>query len=564
MASLPRALAGLLAAATVALAVTLAEPEPPSAEANVACDLGVAGSAPVTGAVGLGNPVGDVCDELADSAVGAALEPLKDAAGSIGKGVFGEITRWAADGAVWLLGEVVKLTNETTTPDLLGKGFLRQYRQMAEIAAVMALAMLLLAVFEALGGGQPGMLLRVFLFNLPLAALATSAAYVVVQLLVATTDGFSELIAHGAAEDTRHFFKGAIEALGEAGGDLGGAAAGASGHGEAGGKAAGTVAAPLFVGFIAAILAAVAAFGVWIELLMRAAAIYAVALFMPLALAASIWPRWSGALRRTAELIAVVVFSKFVIVAIIALAASLLANSDGEIEHVLSAGALLLLACFSPLALFRLVPFAEGAVGSALNRPSPKGTGMRALHSASSSAQTMRRSALSNWGEIGGAKGGGARSTDSGRGLGSAKTGGGSAAASGGAASAGGAAALPFSAALSASQASKGAGEKLGQTATAQLGSESGEQRSGAQRPRGAGSEGTATAASQGKQSPPRAKGESSAAPGGQSGRRKASPSPEPKSASGGEASVGDQKPPRPPGGAGVASGAGKESGASK
>ena len=84
---------------------------------------------------------------------------------------------------------------------------------------------------------------------------------------------------------------------------------------------------PLFVSFLAAIIGAFAAFFVWIELLMRDAAVYVVALFMPLALAASIWPRWSGALRRTGELIVVVIGSKFVIVSIIALAAGLVADT---------------------------------------------------------------------------------------------------------------------------------------------------------------------------------------------------------------------------------------------
>ena len=66
---------------------------------------------------------------------------------------------------------------------------------------------------------------------------------------------------------------------------------------------------------------------------MRDAAVYVVALFMPLALAASIWPRWSGSLRRTAELLAVVIGSKFVIVSIISLAAGLVAENDGRVEH---------------------------------------------------------------------------------------------------------------------------------------------------------------------------------------------------------------------------------------
>ncbi len=41
--------------------------------------------------------------------------------------VFEQITNWVADGATWLIGEVVKEIEQTTTPDLTSKGFLSQY-----------------------------------------------------------------------------------------------------------------------------------------------------------------------------------------------------------------------------------------------------------------------------------------------------------------------------------------------------------------------------------------------------------------------------------------------------
>src|SRR5262249_34925976 len=146
-----------------------------------------------------------------------------------------------------------------------------------------------------------------------------------------------------------------------------------------------------------AILAAVAAFVVWIELLMRDAAIYASVLFLPFALAASVSPRWSVALKRTAELIVVIVLSKFVIVAVIALAASLLANSQGEAEQILAAGALLMVASFAPFWLFRLAPFAESAVSSAFHRQSSSGAIVRGTELGS--AHLMRRAALAHWAE---------------------------------------------------------------------------------------------------------------------------------------------------------------------
>lgn len=545
-----------LAVATAAL--TFGDPSPPEAKANIACDIGVSPAAPITGALGIGDPVGDACNAVTGAALGALpnpLDPIKEAAQSIGSGIFNQITTWASDGAVWLLGEVVELTQKTTSPNLLSKGFLRQYRQMAAIAVVLAALMLIFAALEGLGRGEGSMLVRIFLVNVPVAAIATSAVYVVVQLLVATTDGFSEVIAHSTAADTREFFKSAVQALGEAGA-TGGAAVGTvasgPGAGTATGAGSGAVEVPLFVGFIAAIVAAFAAFLVWVELLMRDAAIYAVALFMPLAIAASIWPRWMSALRRTGELVIVVVFSKFVIVSIIALAASLLANTGGKVEHVLAAGALLLLACFAPFVLFKLVPFAEGAVSSAYSRQSAGGASVRTVEFASS-VQMMRRAALANW-AAGNTKGGGSGGGNGGSPGGGSKgrSGGGGGGSSGGGASAGagetagasggaaGVAALPVAAGVGAARESKAAGERLAGTGTGQAGAEAGNHSAGAGSSASGGAE----------QRPPRP-GAADRASGGEQGSSSSpasSTSAEPTEARGGKAPGSEAKPPRPSG----------------
>jgi hypothetical protein len=531
------------AVAVALAALTFGNPNPPEAKANVACDIGVSPAAPITGALGIGNPLGDACDAITDPVLGVAghvLDPLKDAAKSLSDGVFNQITTWASDGAVWLLGEVVELTQKTTSPDLLSKGFLRQYRQMASIATVLAALMLLFAVLESLGRGDGAMLWRVFLVNVPLAAIATSAAYVVVTLLIATCDGFCEVIAHSTASDTRTFFKGAVQALAEAGGAAGAAAGTAStgaGAGTVSGAAAGAAEVPLFVGFIAAIAAAFAAFLVWIELLMRDAAIYVVALFAPMAIAASIWPRWTSALRRTAELLIVLVFSKFVIVAIIALAASLLAHTEGKVEQVLAAGALLLLACFAPFVLFKLVPFAEGAVSSAYSRQGAGGVAVQAVQ-LGGSVSMMRRAARANWG-------GGSQGDGSGSGHGGSSGGGGgksrpgeAAGASGGAA---GVAALPVAAGVGAAKASKGASERLAGTAIGQETTEAGSHSAGAS--------GAATGAKQasgGEEHAPRPRPAQGASGGEQGSSSQTNSTPEPTQASGGKAPGSGAKPPRP------------------
>ncbi|MFL5897370.1 MAG: hypothetical protein ACJ76D_02745 [Solirubrobacterales bacterium] len=447
---------GLGLAALLAALVVLAQPAPPPAEANPVCDVG---SAPVDaasgiadavtgGIVGGGNPVGDACNAVSDEITGVVTDPITDAIEGVGNSIFEQITTWVSGGAGWLIGKVVEGINETTTPELTTKGFLQQYTRMAQIAALMGLAMLLLAVLEGLAQGNAGLLARVVLVNLPLAFIATSVAYAVVQTLLIVTDGLCHAVATASHDNSQEFFKGAINGLSQAGGDagreVGGKAAGPVGAVQ--GQAAGATAAPLFVTFLAAIIGAFAAFLVWIELLMRDAAVYVVALFMPLALAASIWPRWSGALRRTGELLVVVIGSKFVIVSIISLAAGLMAENDGRVEQILAASALMLLACFAPFVLFRLVPFAEGAMSAAYGRRSAAGGAVSGVQIASD-VQILRNMARSNFGESGatlwsaGEKGGGGAGPEpSGPRGGGGGGGGGGGAGSGGGAGGGGAA----------------------------------------------------------------------------------------------------------------------------
>lgn len=497
---LPRCLAAAALAGLLATLVLLAQPSPPPAQANPLCDVGTAPVGAVTegvgaitgGLVGGGNPVGDACNSVSGAVEGTLTSPISSALKGVGNGIFEEITKWVSEGAGWLIAKVVSAIEETTTPQLTTKGFLAEYGQMAEIAALMGLAMLFLAVLEGLAQGNAGMLARVVVINLPLAFVATSVAYAVVQLLLVATDGLCHTIASASHHDSEHFFKGAIAGLGEAGGDAGKAAGEVSANpgGGTSGEAAGTVAVPLFVTFLAAIIGAFAAFLVWLELLMRDAAVYVVALFTPMALAASIWPRWSGALRRTGELLFTVIASKFVIVSIISLAAGLVSESDGSTEHILAAAALMLLACFAPLVLMKLVPFAEGAMSAAYNRRSSGGGVVGGMQIASDVA-VMRNMARSNWSESGSGsgtslwnaseKGGGGSAPGGlgggggpGGGLGGGGSGGaaGGEAAAGGAAAggAGGAAAVPAAAV----QGTQAAAQRLQGTAVAKTAGESG------------------------------------------------------------------------------------------
>lgn len=493
MTRLRRALVIALAIGGLAVVLVLGRPSPPVARANVGCSVATApvgavsaGIGAITGgAVGGGNPVGDACNAVTDGAVEAVTSPVRSALKGIAGGILGQITTWVAEGATWLMGEVVSEIEKTTTPKLTSEGFLAEYARMAQIASILAAAMFAMALLEAVVQGSWAVLGKAVFISVPLAFVGTSIAFVLVQLMLVATDGMSHAVSVATQDHSTHFFKTAIGDLSKAGGTAGGAVAEAGQGPGTGvvGEAAGATAVPLFVTFLAAIIGACAALCVWIELLFRDAAVYAVSLFMPLAFAASISPRWSHVLRRYVEVVVTIIGSKFVIVSVVALAASLISEKGADVEHILAAAALLLVACFCPFLLFRLVLSTEAAVSAAFSRRSAAGGAMGVMQMAGG-PQGFANMARSNWSgpEVWSVKGGdgdgGGGSGSSGAGPGvrppGTDSGGPGEGGSGGAAAAGGEAGTAalgpvVAAAEGAAEGARSAAHHLEQTGAAQV-----------------------------------------------------------------------------------------------
>jgi hypothetical protein len=152
---------------------------------------------------------------------------------------------------------------------------------------------------------------------------------------------------------------------------------------EVSGQAAGQPGVPAFVLFLGGLAVVCGAVLVWIELLIRAAAVYVAVLFLPLALASLAWPAIAHWSRRLVDTLVALILGKFVIVSVLSLGAGALAGGTGSSPSAAGAGgtgsapgggggfgavlggaALLLLSALAPWALFRLLPFLEaGAIG---------------------------------------------------------------------------------------------------------------------------------------------------------------------------------------------------------
>jgi len=172
---------------------------------------------------------------------------------------------------------------------------------------------------------------------------------VVVDMLVTITDGMSNWIGRSMGSDLNDFATGLGTAVVALSVPTAGAAAG-------------------FAALLGAIVVGFATFVIWLELVLRQAAIYVAVLFLPLGFMAMVWPATAHWLRRLVQGLVAIILSKFVIVAVMALAATALDTdvaTDGY-GVVVGGGALLSLAALAPYVLLRLIPVFDAGITSDL------------------------------------------------------------------------------------------------------------------------------------------------------------------------------------------------------
>jgi hypothetical protein len=287
--------------------------------------------------------VGNVCD--------AVTGAVSSAASATGEFVMRGVTAWATDAAVWVTGKVGGLVETTTSPDLTSSWFRGEYGTMLTVAGALALLMLMLAVIQSIVRQDVWMLIRAAFGYLPMAFILAGVAIAGTGLLVAITDDISRTVVSGLGAGQAGNL---LQTVGDA-------------YKNALDQNSGI---PLFGVFLAAIILAIGAFVLWLELIIRDAAIYICVFFLPLTFVAMIWPATGRWARRLVELLVAVVLAKFVIVAILSLATAAIANTDvvngdgNTFERMIAGAALLVLAAWSPFALLRMIPMMEVAAAS--------------------------------------------------------------------------------------------------------------------------------------------------------------------------------------------------------
>lgn len=267
---------------------------------------------------------------------------------------------WVLGGAKNALRYTATVLDKSTRPQLTTTWFSSTYWRMAGIAALLTLPFLFAAAVQALIRSDLGMLTRAALGYLPLSLLAVSVAAPLTMLLLAASDEISIVVSSAAGGAGTRFLAQA-------------------------GLVSGTLSAlsrSPFLAFFVGLLTVSAAIVLWVEMLMREAAVYIVVLTLPLAFAAFVWPARRVWAIRAVELLIALILSKFAIVAVLALGGAALGQrGSGGVGGMLAGLVLVVLAAAAPWALVRLLPMTEVA-SAAAGQFRGEGWRMRGVHGA--------------------------------------------------------------------------------------------------------------------------------------------------------------------------------------
>ncbi len=227
---------------------------------------------------------------------------------------------------------------------------------MRNVLLLVVLPVLMAASLGAVLRQDSRRLLRVWGVGLPVALLAGVAGVQVVSWGLAATDQMCQVVGGGSTQLAAGFSGVIVSTL--------------------------TSGEPQFVQIVIAGLIIAGTVLVWLELIVRSAAIYVAVFFMPLALVGYIWPATVHMARRAVEILVALILSKFVIVATLTLGLAAVdqgSPSDGAV----AGGAILLMAGFAPFGLLRLAPIVETAAIGHL-----EGMSRRPIRAASATATT--------------------------------------------------------------------------------------------------------------------------------------------------------------------------------
>lgn len=244
--------------------------------------------------------------------------------------VIGAVGSDVVSAAAWLLGQAAG----SIDPAVESPTFLAEIAVMEHLGLLVVLPVLFVATIGPVLRQDGRRLFRVWAIGLPVAVFAGMATAQMTEWALEVTDYLTSVFTYGNGHSLVSAVGHLISAPAVAG-------------------------MPVFVQMALGALVAAGALMVWLELMVRSAGVYVATFFMPLVLVAFIWPATAGMAKRAVEILVALIMSKFVIVASLTL--GLISMEGSGANSIVSGCGIVLLAAFSPFALFRLTTVVEAS-----------------------------------------------------------------------------------------------------------------------------------------------------------------------------------------------------------
>ncbi|NJP46989.1 hypothetical protein [Actinacidiphila epipremni] len=290
----------------------------PSATANHACD-------------GLISAAKAYCTKGDSNAPAKGVDPTDSV------DPLSSLARGCGNAAAWTIDKLSAAVTKTTQVDFTNTAFLRQYAVVFAASTILTLILWLLAVAKRAVRGVPMTeALTEAVGFLWLTVLASAFTPLILYTVVSATDAVTDVVSSGTKSDTEVFF-GSFSAALTKGTDIGGG--------------------PIML-IVVSLVSVLAAGVLWLELVIRAALLYVGAMLGTAVYAGLVDKNMWHHVRRWAGIMIAVILVKPVIVVVLGLAGALSSSDDGPgaFSAVVSGLAIILLAIFASVMIYRFVP----------------------------------------------------------------------------------------------------------------------------------------------------------------------------------------------------------------
>lgn len=247
-------------------------------------------------------------------------------------GFFGSLTTWILNSVGWFLSSAGAVLTSATEPTTVIRSATTEFNVLVNLSPILLMVGLLVATLQAVRHGDASSLWRVYLGVAPAAVLAIFVARPIAALILESVNQLSSSASNSVVEHQAELTSALTSAA---------------------------TAVPAFALFVLAIAIVIGSWLLWCELIVRAVILTLLLVLVPVTVPLATFPAGRRLGWRLAETFLAVAVSKLLIVITLTLGFQELLGSSAT--QVVTGALTLMLACFSPFLLLKMIPFVETA-----------------------------------------------------------------------------------------------------------------------------------------------------------------------------------------------------------